>query len=151
MALADHFAELAATSDIKVALTAHICAENTRRRAHDIFGDPQKLQTLAESTQAERERLGYPANEPLVRTGELRDSLKVEAEGPIAVVGSELEMMAWHEFGTSRTPSRPVLGIATTEASAENGAVILAGAQAIATGDERELMAAAVVLEGESG
>lgn len=151
MALADHFAELAATGDIKVALAAHICAENTRRRAHDIFGDPQKLQTLADATQTERERLGYPANEPLVRTGELRDSLKVKAEGPVAVVGSELEMMAWHEFGISRTPSRPVLGIATAETSVENGVVIVAGAKAIATGDDRELMAVAVVLEGESG
>ena len=31
---------------------------------------------LAESTQAERVVQGYPANEPLLRTGELRDSIE---------------------------------------------------------------------------
>lgn len=65
---------------------------------------------LAESTQAERERLGFPANEPLLRTGELRDSISHEAHGLEVAVGSTSDIMVYQELGTPRIPARADLG-----------------------------------------
>jgi len=66
---------------------------------------------LADSTIAEKERLGYalPDN-PLLRTGALRDSITSEVKGLEAVVGSKSEIAAYHEFGTSKMPMRPFIG-----------------------------------------
>jgi HK97 gp10 family phage protein len=65
---------------------------------------------LAESTEAQKERLGYPLDAPLLRTGDLRDSFSHEAQGHTGVVGSTDEAMVFHEFGTSKMPPRPALG-----------------------------------------
>lgn len=66
---------------------------------------------LAESTQDERERQGYTPNDPLLRTGELRDSISSKVEKLEAVIGSDSDIMVYQEFGTSRgIPARPVLG-----------------------------------------
>ena len=70
---------------------------------------------LADVTVAEKERLGYvgkvSATDPLLRTGELRDSIQVRSVGPQrAVVASDDPVLAYQEFGTSRIPPRPVLG-----------------------------------------
>jgi hypothetical protein len=72
------------------------------------YGWPQ----LAESTQEERKRLGFPPNEPLLRTGEMRDSIeytvdRVELEG---YVGSNDPIAVHQELGTSRIPPRSFLG-----------------------------------------
>lgn len=72
---------------------------------------------LAESTKEERARLGYPDDEPLLREGDLRDSIErevhnldgINSEG---IVGSTSEIMPFHEFGTSKMPPRPVVGTA---------------------------------------
>lgn len=69
---------------------------------------------LQQSTQDDRAARGYAPNEPLLVTGELRDSYKVES-GPLwAGVGSELEKAVVQEFGDPRhnTPARSTLGIA---------------------------------------
>ncbi len=65
---------------------------------------------LAESTQAERARLGFAPDEPLLRTGELRDSISREVRADEAAVGSTSDIMVYQELGTSRIPPRPVLG-----------------------------------------
>lgn len=65
---------------------------------------------LAESTMEERARLGFSEDEPLKRTGELRDSISRAVHGLDAVIGSTSDLMIYHEFGTSRMPARPVLG-----------------------------------------
>ncbi|WOJ89848.1 hypothetical protein RZS28_00595 [Methylocapsa polymorpha] len=71
------------------------------------FGWPQ----LAESTQEDRARLGYPPNEPLLRTGELRDSIKHEvASGNEGYVGTNSPIAKYQEFGTIKIPPRPFLG-----------------------------------------
>jgi hypothetical protein len=62
---------------------------------------------LAESTQRDRERKGYAPNEPLLRTGELRDSITwtivSDHEG---AVGSDLDVAVFQELGTSKIPPR---------------------------------------------
>jgi hypothetical protein len=70
---------------------------------------------LAESTQEERERLGYPANEPLLREGTLRNSIERQIEVGRGEVGSNSEIAEWMELGTSRAPPRSFLGSAAVE------------------------------------
>jgi hypothetical protein len=65
---------------------------------------------LAESTQAERERLGYTPNDPLLRTGEMRETIEHETHEFTAVIGSKDDKAAWQEFGTDRIPPRPFMG-----------------------------------------
>jgi hypothetical protein len=69
---------------------------------------------LAQSTQAERARLGYAPNEPLLRTGELRDSIGWEAPFKemgmsVGFVFSTSEIAVYHELGTSKIPPRSFL------------------------------------------
>ena len=79
---------------------------------------------LAESTIAEKERLGYTghvsATDPLLRTGEYRDSFSV-TEGPPTQFGTTDENAAVHEFGNAHEPPRPVVGPATLKHSHEVG------------------------------
>lgn len=68
---------------------------------------------LADSTKEDKARKGYYFNEdynPLLRTGELHDSISHEVEGLEAVIGSTSPIMVYQEFGTSSIPPRPVLG-----------------------------------------
>jgi len=66
---------------------------------------------LAESTVSQKESLGYsPPDNPLLRTGEYRDSIEYEVGALEAVIGSKLQKAAWFEFGTSKMPMRPVIG-----------------------------------------
>lgn|SRR3982750_2212422 len=66
---------------------------------------------LADSTIDEKERLGYaPPDNPLLRTGELRDSISSKVDGLVAYVGSTSDLATYHEFGTSKMPMRPFIG-----------------------------------------
>lgn len=65
---------------------------------------------LAESTKADRVRRGYSEDEPLLRSGELRDSIHSEVMGLAAIVGTKSEIGLWQEVGTSHIPPRPFIG-----------------------------------------
>ncbi len=65
---------------------------------------------LAEATKADRAHQGFPENEPLLRTGDLQDSIEHERDGFEGVVGSKADIMLYHELGTANMPARPVLG-----------------------------------------
>lgn len=71
---------------------------------------------LAPSTVAEKERLGYTGQvsptDPLLRTGEMRDSIKVEIAGLEIAIGSTNKTALYQEMGTSRIPPRPFLALA---------------------------------------
>jgi hypothetical protein len=54
---------------------------------------------LAESTQEERQRLGFTPNDPLLRTGSLRDSIDHKVEDDKALIGSADPRMKWLELG----------------------------------------------------
>lgn len=71
------------------------------------YGWPQ----LAEVTQEDRARLGYPPNEPLLRTGEMRDSIEynMDPDGREAYVGTNNEKAVWQEWGTVGIPPRSFL------------------------------------------
>ncbi len=65
---------------------------------------------LAQDTEAEKVRLGYPLDAPLLRTGDLRDSIVTEHQGNEAVIGTPDPVAAFQEFGTPDIPPRPFLG-----------------------------------------
>src|SRR5205823_182765 len=102
-------------------------AEECAQRAKDMLGHYQPgWPPLAESTQAERERQDYAADEPLLRTGQLRDDITVEtdAAGLVADIGipanaASAPYAAAQEYGTidigGSIPPRPFLRPALDE------------------------------------
>jgi len=71
---------------------------------------------LADSTKKERSRLGFTENDPLLRTGELRDSISHETDGHLtAIIGSTSDIAVYQELGTDKIPPRPFLGSAAYE------------------------------------
>lgn len=87
------------------------------RTAKSEFGDYQdavgpfpEWAELAESTKEERVRLGFTENDPLLRTGELRDSIDHYVEELEVTIGTPSEIAEYHEFGTSKMPPRPFMG-----------------------------------------
>lgn len=65
---------------------------------------------LADSTKDDRLRQGFTENDPLLRSGDMMRATKRERHGLEGVVGNTDEKMAFHEFGTSKMPARPVYG-----------------------------------------
>lgn len=65
---------------------------------------------LAEATKAERVRQGFTENDPLLRTGEMRDSISHVVGDREAAVGSNDEKAVWQELGTRTIPPRSFLG-----------------------------------------
>jgi hypothetical protein len=77
---------------------------------------------LADSTIAEKQKLGYfgriSATDPLLRTGEMRESIGFYAVGSVGAVGSTSKIAFWQEFGTLKPtgsiPPRPFIGLAAS-------------------------------------
>lgn len=65
---------------------------------------------LAPGTIDDRVRQGYAPDEPLLRRGDLRESIEAESNALEAVVGSRMPIAAYQEFGTVRIPPRPFIG-----------------------------------------
>lgn len=90
---------------------------------------------LAPRTMVEKERLGYaPPDNPLLRTGELRDSIDRVVGHDEAVIGSNSMIAVYQELGTGGshpTPPRSFLGGAAMR-KAEECAHILGAAPVIA-------------------
>jgi phage gpG-like protein len=80
----------------------------------DAAGHPAWAE-LAESTKADRVRKGYSENDPLLRSGKLRDSISHHTDHLVAVIGSNEDVAVWQELGTNKIPPRPFLGTALYE------------------------------------
>jgi len=65
---------------------------------------------LADSTKADRVRKGYTENDPLLRSGQLRDSISHETKGLEAAIGSDSDIAVYQELGTVEIAPRPFLG-----------------------------------------
>lgn len=76
----------------------------------DAVGPFAQWAELADSTKDQRVRMGFSENDPLLRTGELRDSIGHEVDGRNAVVGSTSDIAVYQELGTARIPPRSFLG-----------------------------------------
>lgn len=115
------FVEQVAAISAEVAMAEHECLERGARivekEAKDAVGEYQARSgpfaawaPLADATKEDRERQGFPADEPELRTGELRDSIEHVVIGREAHIGSNSDVMVWQELGTSKMPARSILG-----------------------------------------
>jgi hypothetical protein len=64
---------------------------------------------LAASTIADKQAHGFPTPKPLLRTGELRDSIEYTVHGNEGCVGTDNKAAPFLEFGTSKMPPRSFL------------------------------------------
>lgn len=122
---------LLATAAIGEEVTHHItkeAAEIVQKDAQKRIGEYQDSTgpfntwaPLAEATVADRVANGFSPDEPLLRTGELRESIEVEAQGDKAVVGSRSDIAMYQELGTSKIPPRPFLGPAAYDSKLSIG------------------------------
>jgi len=97
----------------------HTSASAVQLDARERIGHYQDgWQQLASATVAEKTRLGYAgvalpggdgADNPLLRTGDMRDSITQWATPSEFVVGSADPVMLYQEMGTRTIPPRPVL------------------------------------------
>jgi hypothetical protein len=97
-----------------------------KQRAKEKIGDYQEeagpfaaWAPLAQSTKEDRIRKGYSEDDPLLRSGELRDSIEYVVMLPEVVIGSPLDIAVWQEMGTEKMPPRSFLGSAAFELTPE--------------------------------
>ena len=85
---------------------------------------------LAESTIKDKAAHGYKIPAPLLRTGEMRDSIEYTVHGNEGAVGSDLDIAVYQELGTSKIPPRSFL--VSSAISSEDKIHRMAGAAAVA-------------------
>lgn len=93
---------------------------------------------LAEATLEDKERKGLPTPSPLLRTGEMRDSIVAEVADLTLVVGSDDKKALYQEMGTSRIPPRPFLSISMIDNLPFIEKRLQADAAALITGSREE-------------
>lgn len=65
---------------------------------------------LTESTKQDRLAKGFTENDPLLRSGELRNSISRQTHGLTTTVGSTSDIAVYQELGTSKIPPRSFIG-----------------------------------------
>jgi phage gpG-like protein len=99
-------------------------AEAVEKRAKAKIGDYQgqagpfmAWAELADFTKEDRIKKGFTENDPLLRTGELRDSIthSMSVDGLEAQIGSNLDIAVYQELGTDHIPPRSFLGSSANE------------------------------------
>ena len=130
-ALARALEEAAVVHQTALGVLAEGAAEVMHHKAHNIFGDNTKLRDLEQSTQDERDRLGYSRNDPLYRDGTMLQASVEKAAtadglgGALAGIGSAEKVLAYHEFGYHNVRAgrfvapRPVFKISMAESAPE--------------------------------
>lgn len=99
--LVSHIGALRAKAAILPAECAVVAAPILGASIREVIGS-HELRDLKPSTQAERERLGYGANDPLLRSGDYLRSIHEAAEGSCAAAGSDNPEAAYFEHGTAK-------------------------------------------------
>lgn len=109
--------EAAAAEAVMLERGLKACAERIEKTAKEELGEYQpatgpfpEWAQLADATMAQRESMGYTPNDPLLRSGELRDSIGHEVSGLEAEIGSTSDIAVYQELGTETIPPRPFLG-----------------------------------------
>lgn len=121
---------------IAVEATTHAAADKARGYIGHYQGATDGYpawEPLAESTLRDKERRGYaPPDNPLLRTGEMRDSIVAEVEGLVGTFGSDSKIALYQEMGTSRgIPPRSFIGRAAHESIPKLEAELVAAAERI--------------------
>ena len=141
--LAAHLAGVAAAQHQMEAKALERCAKLVETRAKAKLGEYQDAAgpfaawaQLADSTNADRERQGYAADEPLLRTGALRDSVGHAVKDSVAHVGSDSDVAVYQELGTKNMPPRSFLGGALAESLEEVREIVGESAVAALVGEQ---------------
>lgn len=89
---------------------AAVIVETEAKRVIGTYDARPEWPDLADTTKEDRVRQGYPENEPLLRTGEMRDSIEhTVVSSHEAQVGSNNDKAVWQELGTRTIPPRSFL------------------------------------------
>ena len=83
-------------------------------------------QPLSPVTQEIRAAQGYTPNDPLLRSGEMAESISHVVYGEEAAVGTTSEKAVWQELGTATIPPRPFFGPVAIETEPEVQRIISA-------------------------
>lgn len=89
----------------------HACqvVEAEAKRLIGTYDARPRWAELAEATKEDRVRQGFSENEPLLRTGELRESIHHTVIRDTGHVGSDDDKAVWQELGTVHIPPRSFL------------------------------------------
>lgn len=102
-----------------------------QKKAKAAIGKEHELWApLAESTIRDKQAHGYKTPAPLLRTGEMRDSIEYVVHGNEGCVGSNSDIAVYQELGTVKIPPRSFLVSAAI--SSEDKIHRMAGASAVA-------------------
>lgn len=99
--------------DAGMAACGHVIQRDAQERIGSYQGEVGPFPAwapLTPGTQADRVAKGFAPEDPLLRTGELRDSIVMEHEHFAVVVGSTSPVAGYQEYGTSSIPPRPFIG-----------------------------------------
>lgn len=117
-----HLALLAAGEKVVEHESLEAACVEIEKRAKEKFGEYQAQAgnfaawaPLAQSTIDDRTAKGYSPDEPLLRTGETRDSIEHKVIGHEGHIGSDSDILLWLELGTEKMPARSTLGGAAFE------------------------------------
>ena len=102
---------------------------------------------LAESTKHDRERQGYTENDPLERSGALRESVERDVADSEGHVGSDSDVAVYQELGTKNMPPRSTFGSAAVE-NLDNVRQIV-GEEAVAALVGEQVFQGRIEIEGE--
>jgi len=145
--MARKFAEIAATAEAKQLIGETVVGRVVEASVKRTYGDASKLRALEQSTQDERESLGYNPNDPLKRTGDLLEESIHTARAPgLVEVGSSEPVAEYQELGFFNVRAgrfiepRPAIAIGAADAQPEVARTVMATVKAIATGDDRQLL-----------
>ena len=118
-----------------------------QKKAQSAIGREHELWApLAESTIADKASHGFPTPKPLLRTGQMRDSIEYTVHGNEGCVGSNSPIAVYQELGTSRIPPRSFLVSAAISSEDKIHRMVGASAVAVLSGhgrharDVRELL-----------
>ncbi|MFI4985823.1 MAG: hypothetical protein ACHQF3_00105 [Alphaproteobacteria bacterium] len=130
---------------------ATIARKKIGREDNADVGPFMEWEPLADSTIAEKERLGYfgqvSETDPLLREGTLRDSIRFGVEGLQLLLYSTSKIAGYHEYGTSKMPPRPFLGPSLLEVEPAAQREIGGAAARVLAGGRAEAAPAPEMLE----
>jgi HK97 gp10 family phage protein len=123
-AFAAHLLVIAEAEQVAARRALQKAAKVVEKRAKQKIGEYQQetgpfiaWPELAESTKADRVKQGYPEDEPLLRSGEMRDSIGIATslDGLEVQIGSNSDIAVYQELGTQHIPPRSFLGGAVSD------------------------------------
>lgn len=115
-AFAEHLLAMEAVQTLALHKALDASAARIEKDAKDSIGTYQDATgafpawaELAPATVEDRVRQGYAPDEPLLREGDLRDSISRKTDMLESVIASDSDVMVYEDLGTEHIPPRPVL------------------------------------------